>query len=230
MLKLQAIVALAPNTGRSQEPSRREPSPWKTILKPTGHHTRSDRASTSTPSVISAVFNRLELRLLGLFMLYVGLNDTSAWLFRRLNDNNLRLDILERNLAQKRESDQVLEAVRYFAVGFAQCAQNRNILLHSTVLATDVAATEPLTFFKATKAKPIDAARYDLTLTGIRRVADEMNAYAEYAAGVIQHIIGTYRQRELEGPFPLPPPTPLPGKPHPPQKLTPQETPTPKEL
>ena len=61
--------------------------------------------------VIAANFNRLEFRLLGLFMLYLGIDTTIIFLFSRLRDNALRIDIFTRTLETRAQTPEIKDAV-----------------------------------------------------------------------------------------------------------------------
>jgi len=51
--------------------------------------------------MVTGMFSWLEYRLLGLFLTFTGFDDIHKFLFARLRDNTLRIDILHRALAAK---------------------------------------------------------------------------------------------------------------------------------
>src|SRR5215207_6437733 len=177
--------------------------------------------------VIAAMFNVLEYRFLGLFLLYQGYSDDTAWLFRRLKDNRLRMDILTRAVEARAETPEIKDAVLWFMEGFGICGDNRNVLMHSTTTTvTTDGIVDMLVFNKGKLKNPLTPNRFFMNLPALRRVANEMNAFSSFGYGIYQHVVGTYKGDEFSGPFPLQFGGPLPGKPAPPTELTPSEFPT----
>jgi hypothetical protein len=175
--------------------------------------------------VIAAAFNLLEHRFLGLFLLYVGFDERTAWLFRRLNDNALRSDILRRAVDDGGETPDIIDRVHRFRAGFAQCAENRNILMHSLTTTIQTEGRMDLIFNKANREKPLEPNRFIMDIAALRRVAEEMNVYSVFGKEIYGHVTWTYREEDLRGPTPIAPGGPLPDKPPLPEGLTPQEIP-----
>jgi hypothetical protein len=176
--------------------------------------------------VLSAAFNKLEFRLLGMFLLYFGFNDVTLFLFQKQKDNSFRIDMLRRAINLKGETPAIKEAIGHFCTGFDYCAQNRNILFHSNPLTVDGEIAR-LAFRKPAKGAILEWNDFFLDLPGLRKVADETIDFSLYGKGVFEHIIGTYRPDELSGPHQIPRGGPLPDKPPLPTLLTPQPLPIP---
>jgi hypothetical protein len=167
--------------------------------------------------VIAANFNRLENKLLGMFLIYLGFDDVMSFLFARLRDNSLRMDLLRRAVELKGETPEIIEAINYFCKAFGTCADNRNILMHGGVTALTDEKGVSLVFNKGKKENAIDWNHYLMDLTALRRVADETQSFCEYGARILNYIVTVHR-KDLDhffypwrrGPAPLPDKPPLP--------------------
>lgn len=98
-------------------------------------------------------------------------------------NNKERLNLLEQ-LASEREKNAVAkERVQHFIAGFDICAENRNFLMHSMThkASWDKAKTEYMTLRKAPRREPHRVNYLNLELTDLRRIAEEISDYDEYA-------------------------------------------------
>jgi hypothetical protein len=128
--------------------------------------------------------------------------------------------LLRRAVTIGGETAEIKDAVHHFCAGFDRCAQNRNILMHSLVYGeqSSNALVQNLVFAKAAKDKHLEWNRLSLSVAALRRVADETKSFSEFGFKRFNHVMTTYRQDQLKGPYQLPPSFayPLPEKPQPP--------------
>ncbi|MEP9385600.1 hypothetical protein [Mesorhizobium sp. KR9-304] len=177
--------------------------------------------------VIAATFNRAEHHLLGLFLAYLGFNDTMTFLFARLRDNSFRIDLLRRTVAEKGESDEIISGVNHFCDAFDRAAQNRNILMHSGIsLVVEDGANIAVVFTKGAKQDATNWNRYLLDVTKLRKIADEVHSVSRFGRRLFVHITSNYPRPDLYGAANPPEPTPFPDRPPLPVLLNPQNVPT----
>jgi hypothetical protein len=99
----------------------------------------------------------------------------------------------------------IKEDVRYFLDGFTKCAENRNVLMHSTVMYLFGPDDEPcpavspphkqpkgLAFQKSPKGNPFQINTYQVTIEEIRAVADTIQSFQAYGDELFWHIWKTY--------------------------------------
>ena len=174
---------------------------------------------------IAAGFNTLELRLLGLFLIYMGYNEVIANLFARLRNNNTRVDLLRRSVEISDDPPLTKESVLHFITGINVCVENRNILMHST--ATSIAVNEEswMFFHKAKSDNALERNLFVMDLEALKRVASEIEAYAEFGMRLYSHILGARRMHDVKPLLSGWIGGPLPEKPPRPNNLTPREFP-----
>src|ERR1700730_18403887 len=152
--------------------------------------------------VIASTFNSLEFRLRALFGLYMGSSKVAFILFAKLTNQN-RLELMHAALDDSHHPESIKEAVRYFLEGFKTCADNRNILMHSTVAyvfgpgdepCPTVAREQPtgVAFQKWPKGNSFQINTYELSLDEIRAVADAIKAFEVYGDRLFWHVVKNY--------------------------------------
>jgi hypothetical protein len=155
--------------------------------------------------VIASVFNLLEFRFRSLFPIYTRLPSTSAYnLFAKIN-NDMRLELIRGTIKFSSHPEPIKDDVRYFLAGFKRCADNRNILMHSTVrylfgpgdvpcpeLSPPGQQPQGLAFQKSPKGNPFQINTYQLTLGDIRAQADALKSFEIYGDGLFWHVLKNY--------------------------------------
>jgi hypothetical protein len=131
--------------------------------------------------------------------------------------------------------ESIKDDVRHFLNGFKICADNRNILMHSTVTYlfgpddTPCPATSPpgnqpqgLAFQKPPKGDPFQINTYQLTIEEIRAQADALKSFEEYGDSLFWHILKNYEATRYQAfGFPEGALFALPSRPALPKSLTP---------
>lgn len=177
--------------------------------------------------VIAAVYNRLEHQLLGLFLAYVGFNNASSFLFARLRDNKMRIELLMRHVELKGQSDDIKHAVQHFCSCFDRASQNRNILMHAGIsnVYEDGKITQ-LVFSKGAKQDAVTWNRFFLDLGRLRQVADGIHAASTYGRKLFVYVTSRYHSELQVKPVAPTENAPFPDKPPLPELLNPQDFPT----
>jgi hypothetical protein len=182
--------------------------------------------------VIASVFNLLEFRFRSLFPIYTRIPSPPAYvLFGKIN-NEMRMELIRGSLEFSSHPEAIKDDVRYFLDGFKICAENRNILMHSTVfylfgpdndpcpVVTSPPGAQPerLGFQKAPKSKPFQINTYQLSIKEIRAQADSIKAFEVYGDRLYWHILKDYEPASYgtwnfpeEAQFALPKRPPLPN-------------------
>jgi hypothetical protein len=165
--------------------------------------------------VLSANFNELEGVLQLLFSINVRIPfEAMIFMFAR-SDNAQRIKILQGCLTElpyiKRDKD----AIEYFLRGYARCAENRNILLHSEISTYgNKTKRKRVIFYKDSKKPPHDPTRYTPSITTLRAIADAMRKFAGYGSDLGFFLRDAYWMeqevglRNIRKPLPLRPPLP----------------------
>jgi hypothetical protein len=187
------------------------------------HYLAGTREEIHALGAIAAIFNRLEHKFLGLFLVYLGFNETMMFLFARLRDNTARMDLLKYAVEEKGETPEIKDAIHHFCKGLGICADNRNILMHSGLsVVSEDGSISHIIFRKGSKRNAIDWSHYPMDLVALRRVADETYQMSRYGNALLDHVVINYHSEarpEMKGKGAE---HPLPGKPPLPIPLTPQ--------
>jgi hypothetical protein len=143
--------------------------------------------------VIASVFNLLEFRFRSLFPIYTRLPKIT---------NEMRLELIRGAIEFSTHPEPIKDDVRHFLAGFKICADNRNILMHSTVMYLfgpgDVTCPElsppdqqpqGLAFQKSPKGDPFQIGTYQLTIGEIRAQADASKSFEIYGDRLFWHIL-----------------------------------------
>jgi hypothetical protein len=185
--------------------------------------------------VIASVFNLLEFRFRALFPIYTRLPSKPAYsLFAKIR-NDWRLEIIQESIEFSSHPEPIKDHVRHFLAGFKTCADNRNILMHSTVMYLfgpgDISCPElsppyqqpqGLAFQKSPKANPFQINTYQLTIEQIRAVADALKSFEMYGERLFWHILKNYEPiRYRSWGFPEDAQFALPNRPALPEPLVP---------
>lgn len=169
--------------------------------------------------VIALNYGLLENMYRALFSCVTGMNEfQTAAIFHRL-PNNQRKDVLYDLLAKTTVPRELRDIIRYFAVGFGVCADNRHDIMHSSSGGrhSGIGGSESgIVLAKYTNAG--DKLECYPTVAILRSVADEIHAYAIFGMKVTgavrdyQYFLN-YEEPEKFRPEALPekppPPTPL---------------------
>jgi hypothetical protein len=89
--------------------------------------------------------------------------------------NNVRADLMTKMLETRDWPDDVRDKAAHFVKGFATLAENRNLLMHSSMIASMQTRT---LLYKTTRQGRIQHCR--VSLPELRRIADEMMIYFDY--------------------------------------------------
>jgi hypothetical protein len=135
--------------------------------------------------VAVANYNGLEYIFQTLFEYYTGFEYLAAaqQLFSHLGTNQKRIDVLRRLITYKeRKNPDVIDGLEYFLEGFDICAENRNLLMHGRIF--EGTTRTDLVLQKYARKDPTKLNYMHLTVSNIRKVADEFSGYETYGARV----------------------------------------------
>jgi hypothetical protein len=190
--------------------------------------------------VIASVFNLLEFRFRSLFGIYTRLPSKPAYtLFGKIT-NELRLELINGAIEFSTHPEPIKDDVRHFLAGFKRCADNRNILMHSTVryffgpgdvpcpeLSPPHQQPQGLAFQKSPKGNPFQINTYQLTIEEIRAQADGANSFEIYGDRLYWHVLKNYEPTSYQSwGFPEEAQYALPKRPILPNPLSPLPTDT----
>jgi hypothetical protein len=135
--------------------------------------------------VVAANYNKLESGLALLIAVLMGgaKYPASSFLFQKLS-NNERLDFLKRLYTAEIKDPDLLDRLDWLVVGYAKCADNRNILMHSELERTnalDLAST--LELKKASKSGSHNF--ISLGLKDLRQVADDIDRFENFVFDLV---------------------------------------------
>lgn len=135
---------------------------------------------------VAANFNYLESWLKFLFRIYVDLPAGARQMLFVKQDTMARLNLLSPCFEGSNHEEKFKDALRRFVAGYAACAENRNILMHAQVVPLTSVETGDVivALFKAPKRGSITDNLYGPTLRDVRRIADEIHAFAIYGREV----------------------------------------------
>jgi hypothetical protein len=185
--------------------------------------------------VIASVFNLLEFRFRSLFPIYTRLPVPPAYRLFATMTNQRRLAVIRECLDYSSHPESIEEDVRHFLAGFEICAENRNILMHSTIfylfgpgdipcpeLAPSGQQPSSLGFQKPSRRDPFEINTYQLTIPEIRAAADVLKAFELYGERLYWHILRIHEPtRYRDWGFPEEVQHPLPSRPALPTLLAP---------
>jgi hypothetical protein len=177
--------------------------------------------------VLAANFNELEGALSLQFKIHVRIPYAAAKAIFARSDNAQRIRIIQGCLSitpwNHRDhplpyNNREKAAIEHFLRGFAVCAENRNILLHSE--AVPVGKKNRVFFYKDSKKPPHWPNKYTPSIARLRSIADAMRAFSEYGSDLAMALRDYYWIREELGLMPIR--RPLPGRPRLPKILVPK--------
>lgn len=177
--------------------------------------------------VLVANFNELEGILSLLFTMNVRLPYAAKSSIFKKSDNSQRIKIIQGclSITQWNHRDHPLpynkrekEAIEHFLRGYAICAENRNILLHSEAI--PLGKTKRVFFFKDSKKPPHWPNKYAPSITTLRAIADAMREYSNYGSELCSALRDFYWITEELGLKPIR--RPLPLRPRLPKHLVPK--------
>ena len=155
--------------------------------------------------VVASVFNLLEFRFRSFFHLYTRIPTPPAYKVFANMTNDKRLELVRECLEFSSHPDSITDDVRHFLSGYKTCADNRNILMHSTVvylfgpgdvrcpeLAPPFEQPQGVAFQKSPKSNPLNINTYQLTIEEIRLVADSLKSFEKYGNSLYWHILKNY--------------------------------------
>jgi hypothetical protein len=170
--------------------------------------------------VLAANFNELEHALGIHFSTHLRITYEPTQLIFARSDNALRIKIIQGCLDGMPYTKREKTAIQHFLRGYAICAENRNILLHSHVWPTNGPGSRTA-FYKISKKDVWLINRYDPSITVLRAIADAMHAFSEYGSDLALMIRDAYWMRSETGLTNLR--RPLPHKPPLPRLLVPKQ-------
>ena len=176
--------------------------------------------------VLSANFNDLESWLKMLLGLYVKITPQAAsYLIARL-DNAGRLDLLTLCFEASPHTERIKAALRYFVKGYATCAENHNILLHSQAIPmVNIRNRRPrVLFFKMKRKAPYTHNTYAPSVAKLRSIADSTHAFARFGSALGMFVWSKYEAPKTSRPWIFS----WPKRPAPPKLLSPQSAAIPK--
>jgi hypothetical protein len=142
--------------------------------------------------VVALNFNALEGSLKLLYKIYVDLPDRAQALLFAKQDNTARLPLLEACCLDGGHSEEIKESVQHFISCYRACAENRNILMHTRLIAFESPPPnrrqQMVWLSKNPKSAPLNENYYQPSLSDIRRIADEINDLVAFALQVITFI------------------------------------------
>jgi hypothetical protein len=183
--------------------------------------------------VIASVYNLLEFRFRSLFAIYTRLPSEPAYkLFGKLS-NEMRLELIHGAIPFSSHPEPIKQDVNHFLTGFKICADNRNILMHSTVVYVFGPGDTPcpelsppgqqpqgVSFQKSPKGDPFRINTYSVSLPEIRAFADAIHDLEVYGDKLYWHILKTYEPKRYRAwGFPKTARFPLPSRPTLPKRL-----------
>ena len=160
--------------------------------------------------VASVNYARLEYALSTLFATVMDMDaHVSALKINEVRNNKKILASMKQGLAKTGWPDCAKEAVDYFLLGYKICADNRNLLMHSTIIGAKYA----ILLYKRNRSGVMTVCRP--TLEDLRRTADDARTYLEYGLNlskVIKARLDDWSLPTLPIPWPIKPdpPQPLP--------------------
>jgi hypothetical protein len=135
--------------------------------------------------VVSVNYNHLEWVLWTFHIHYLRAHHSITSLIFQKTPTNVRLQILGQLAAHTVTDPEMREHIEHFIKGYNLCANNRNVLMHSQLLA----GRESNDVFPATKfsKKTAKLASFEFTLPDIRRVADEIFEWGTYGGLIVSY-------------------------------------------
>lgn len=177
--------------------------------------------------VLAANFNELEGVLSLQFSMNVRIPYAAKVLIFKRADNAQRIRIIQGclSITAWNHRDHPLPynkaekaAIEHFLRGYAICAENRNILLHSE--AVPVGKKNRIAFYKDSKKPPHWPNKYAPSIASFRAIADSMRTFSEYGSDLALVLRDCYWIQEELGLTPIR--RPLPYRPRLPKVLVPQ--------
>lgn len=171
--------------------------------------------------VVAATYNSLELMLFQLFVFFLGAPYEIAQRVFSITRNNSRIELLKESLRLKELDPTIIGHVEHFIAGFDLCAEARNFLMHSATLNNnallDIFKPGILSLTKPARNDPTRLAYAHLTLSEIRSVADNINAFRKFGIDLFIYLVARQNGGKIiynDAPFepPLPEKPPLPRK------------------
>jgi len=125
--------------------------------------------------VVSVNYSRLEFALTCMFATITGSSLKFASILVPKISNQFRTELMRKMLPTKDWPEDVRDKCDHFIKGFWTLAENRNLLMHSSMIASTQKAT---TLYKTTKQGNTELCR--VSLPELQRVADDMMTYFNY--------------------------------------------------
>ena len=142
------------------------------------------RDSVFALGVVSVNYADLEFALAGVFAYVLGLSTSNfKWTLLSNINNYVRVKLMRQALIEIDWPDDLKEMVAHFINGFETLVANRNLLMHSNLVA---GVEDQITLYKADRA-----GKTQLTEIGpaeLRQVADDMKAYRNFGMLLIVSI------------------------------------------
>ena len=127
--------------------------------------------------LVAVLYNRLEQHFLVIHTLLMGAPHKIVWSVFANSTNATRVRLFNQMIDLKTDLPaEYRDRFRHFARGFAVCAENRNLLMHSGLLEPE-SSENYVTLLKATRDAPTAFNRYVMPITTIVAVAKEIDAF-----------------------------------------------------
>jgi hypothetical protein len=160
---------------------------------------------------VSVNYSRLEFAMTAMFATITGCSMQFATILIPKITNQYRIDLMERMLAIRSWPDDVRAGCERFIGGFKILADNRNLLMHSSM---EASTREPTLLYKVTKQGNTELCQ--VSPGELRQIADDMTTYSRYGlhlSNVINiELLGVKPQAGDFGALPDMPPLPTPLK------------------
>jgi hypothetical protein len=191
---------------------KRAESIWPTLPDPLTDHVYAI-------GKLSNNYNNLEGLLLCVIQHYCSLsNEITAFLFEKL-PNHVRIEWLEKTIALDETDSAVISSIKHFLSAFNICTKNRNLLVHSNIMAYRL--TDNALITSKRNRNTGEEKLNEFSLDAIRRVADEIDFWDRYGRHVSSYLNRrSFGEKKLPEGMQLIEPTTLPGTPPLPVDLT----------
>jgi hypothetical protein len=167
--------------------------------------------------------------------MYVRLPLPAAYALFVYSNNERRLRLMRECITYSQHPESIKDEVLYFLDCYKQCADNRNVLMHSTVffifgpgdipcpqLAPPGHQPQGVGFQKFARDDPFRINTYHLSIAELRKHADDLKGLEVYGDRLYWHILKHYEPTRYQAyGFPEEAQHALPSRPIPPSPLVP---------
>jgi hypothetical protein len=141
------------------------------------------RDATFALGVISAGYSRLEFSFGAVFTNVIGIPSTFASILLPKLSNEVSITLIEESMAAMNYSTEVQNGINQFIVAYRSLVFNRNMLMHSQIMAGG--ATTSVLLKTQKNGQMVGC---PVTLDRLRQIADDMEVYRQYGINLANHI------------------------------------------